>query len=256
MKLSQVALQCYTIRDHCQTEAEFAKSMARVAAIGYRAVQISAIGPIEPKRVRAICDDHGLTICATHEDGKQIVSDPNPLIEKLGVLGCRDTAYPWPAIEHTAAGYLELAEKLVVAVERFAEAGLRLSYHNHALEFVRYGYGTPMDMLFKRVPEMGFELDTYWIQYGGASPADWCVKCAGRLPLLHLKDFAVLDNSTIVMAAVGDGNLNWPDIITKAEASGCEWLIVEQDRHWQDDDPFVAATRSFDFIRDHLVEKN
>ncbi|QDU72020.1 sugar phosphate isomerase/epimerase family protein [Mucisphaera calidilacus] len=253
MKIDQVALQCYTIRDHCKTEADFAEAMKKTAAIGYKAVQISAIGPIAPDDVRKICDDNGLVICATHEDSKTILSDPASLFDKLKTFGCIDTAYPFPSIEHTEAGYRELAAKLAVSADAFKEAGLRLSYHNHALEFVNYGGVNAMELLFDANPDLGFELDTYWVQFGGGSPAGWCGKCKGRLPVIHLKDYTVLDNNTVKMASVGDGNIDFAEVIRVAEASGCEWFVVEQDRDWADDDPFVAAKRSFDYIKANLV---
>ena len=46
MPKPQLAAQLYTIREFTQTAAGFAESMAKVRAIGYTAVQVSAIGPI------------------------------------------------------------------------------------------------------------------------------------------------------------------------------------------------------------------
>ena len=53
VRLDQIGLQCYTIRDYCKTEEDFAESMAKAAKIGYRAVQISAVGPIAPERIKS-----------------------------------------------------------------------------------------------------------------------------------------------------------------------------------------------------------
>lgn len=36
VRVEQVGLQCYTIRDHCKTEADFTESMAKAAKIGAR----------------------------------------------------------------------------------------------------------------------------------------------------------------------------------------------------------------------------
>ena len=61
-----LAAQLYTIRAFTQTAEGFADSMKKVSAIGYTAVQVSAIGPIPHDVVKSIVDDHGLTICNTH----------------------------------------------------------------------------------------------------------------------------------------------------------------------------------------------
>ena len=43
---------------------------------------------------------------------------------------------------------------------------------------------------------------------------------------------------------------NWRRIVRAAEASGCEWFIVEQDKDF--DDPFVAIEASFSYLRDQI----
>ena len=75
MNKSQLALQLYTMREHCKTAEDFAATIAKVKAIGYDAVQISGVGPIEPSEIAKICADNGVVICATHEPGKQIVEE-------------------------------------------------------------------------------------------------------------------------------------------------------------------------------------
>lgn len=255
MKIQQVALQCYTIRDHCKTEEDFRKAMKRTADLGYQAVQISAVGPIAPETIKAICDENGLAIAATHEPGKTILEDPQSVIDRLKALGCVDTAYPYPHMENKdQAGYTWLAHELARVTPIYEKAGIRLSYHNHALEFNKFGDRTGMELLFDTAPGLGFELDMFWVQRGGGSPEAWCRKCQGRLPIVHIKDYAITGNDEVKMAAIGDGNLSWPDVIAAAEASGTEWFIVEQDRDWAQDDPFVAAERSINYIRKHLVE--
>ena len=97
MKLSQVALQLYTLRDYCTTPEDIRKTLQRVKAIGYPAVQASGLGPIEPAELRKMLDDEELVLCATHEDGELIRKQPEKVVEKLKALGCTYTAYPWPA---------------------------------------------------------------------------------------------------------------------------------------------------------------
>jgi sugar phosphate isomerase/epimerase len=69
----------------------------------------------------------------------------------------------------------------------------------------------------------------------------------GRLPLLHLKDFAIVDNRA-VFAEVGSGNLDMPTIIKAGMAAGCQWFMVEQDDCYGKD-PFVAIEKSFRYLQ-------
>ena len=43
MKLTQVAAQLYTVRDHCQNATALAASAKKLRAIGYTAVQLSGV---------------------------------------------------------------------------------------------------------------------------------------------------------------------------------------------------------------------
>ena len=79
----------------------------------------------------------------------------------------------------------------------------------------------------------------------------WCESLKGRLPLLHMKDYQFKADNSPIYCEVGSGNLNFKKIIAAAEASGCEWFIVEQDTC--PGDPFDSVKKSFDYIKAHLV---
>ncbi|MCL2356712.1 MAG: sugar phosphate isomerase/epimerase [Defluviitaleaceae bacterium] len=85
-----------------------------------------------------------------------------------------------------------------------------------------------MDYILDNHPEVSFTLDTYWVQAGGADPAAWIHKLAGRVPVLHLKDFAIV-NGEPRMAEVFEGNMNWPAIFSAAAESGVKYGMIEQD---------------------------
>src|SRR5277367_1006776 len=97
MKLSQVAAQLYTVRDCLKTPADIARTLKKVAAIGYQAVQVSGMGPIPEAELNAILAGEGLICCATHEDGNTIRKSPEKIVERLKKLNCFYTAFPYPA---------------------------------------------------------------------------------------------------------------------------------------------------------------
>ncbi|HQA98242.1 MAG TPA: sugar phosphate isomerase/epimerase, partial [Clostridia bacterium] len=69
----QVGAQTYTIREYTQTESGFRDAMRQLAQIGYRTVQLSAVGQIAPQTMREICDENGLTIVLTHTDPERML---------------------------------------------------------------------------------------------------------------------------------------------------------------------------------------
>jgi sugar phosphate isomerase/epimerase len=255
MKFSQVALQLYTLRDHLKTPAEIRQTLKKVRAIGYPAVQASGLGPIPEAELIEILQGEGLGLCATHESSDTIRETPEKVVERLRLLGCRHTAYPYPAGVDWAnpADVESLVADLDRAGAVLRQADQVLSYHNHAVEFTAFAGTTALDYIYSHTDPQNLqgELDTYWVQHGGADPVAWCRKLQGRLPLLHLKDYAVQPDGKPTFASIGSGNLDWPGILAAADASGTEWFIVEQDT--TPGDPFDAVQKSLDYIRDHLL---
>jgi sugar phosphate isomerase/epimerase len=257
MKISQVAVQLYTLRDYLKTPADIAQTLKKVRAIGYQAVQVSAMGPIAEAELVRMLDSEGLTCCATHEPGKLILNETQKVIERLQKLGCRYTAYAYPeGVDFQKPEHIEtLVKKLDAAGAAMAQAGQVLTYHNHAVEFVHYQGKPVLEYIYASTNprHLQGEIDTYWVQAGGGDPVAWCRKLKGRLPLLHVKDYGYGwgPDGKPYFAEIGRGNLDWPRIIAAAEASGCEWFIVEQDSC--PGDPFESVAISFRYFQEKLT---
>ncbi len=255
MKLSQVAAQLYTVRDHCQTAADLAATAKKIRAIGYTAVQVSGGGPISEAEIVAILRDTGLTLCATHEPAATILDEPEKVVTRLHALGCKLTAFPFPKdVDFTNSAQVEtLVRKLDAAGAHLRAAGLTLGYHNHGIEFVRYRGAPALDYIYAHTNPRNLvgEIDTYWIHYGGGDVVAWCKKLRGRMPFIHLKDYGYTTENKPNHCEIGQGTLPFPEIIAAAEAGGCQWFIVEQDTC--PGSPFDSLKISFDYIRAHLV---
>jgi len=247
---SRIALQLWTLRDHLQTADDVARTFARVREIGYQHVQLSGLGPIPDAQVRKLADAAGLGICATHEPAREIVEEPRKVADRLSTFGCRFTSYPFPHVPlETLDQVFALADSLSQAGEVLRSRGQLLTYHNHAIEFRKLGGKAILDWLYERTDPVMVHgaLDTYWVQAGGGDPAGYCARLSGRLPLLHLKDYAITPENEPTTAALGEGNLNFPTILREAQAAGCEWYIVEQDNGFVD--PFAAIATSLKYLK-------
>ena len=253
LRINQVALQLYTLRDFCKTLPDFTATVKKITDIGYRAVQLSgvAVPALEAKKV---LDDAGVTICATHEPSQEILDKPEAVCERLKAIGVKHTAYPYPAnVDFKSEDAVRtLVKKLDAAGAVFAKNGLSLSYHNHAIEMTSFGDTTVLDFIYRETkPEnLKGELDTYWIQHGGGDPAAWIEKLSGRVPVLHFKDYGFGKDDKPFFAEVGHGNLNWARIFAATAKAGTEWVAVEQDSC--PGDPFVSVKKSYDFLKSKL----
>jgi sugar phosphate isomerase/epimerase len=255
MHVSQIAAQLYTVRDQMKTPAEVAGALKKVARIGYGAVEFGGLPAMPVDDVAAMLSDNGLTCCSTHGAGEaDMLDDPAAAVKVLAKLDCPCIAYPYPSGVplDTIDDALALAKRLNAAGKAYHAAGIALAYHNHAIEFKRLDGRLILDVLYEETDPryLQGEPDTYWIQYGGGDSVQWCRKLAGRLPLLHMKDYKITPEGHPAFAEVGHGNLDWKKIVAAAEDGACEWYIVEQDRC--DGDPFDSIKMSFDYIRDTL----
>ncbi len=246
---SVIAAQLYTVRDFTQTPADIIQTMKKVAAAGYEAVQLSALGPMEPAELREVCDGEGLTICSTHTDYERMRDEPEAVIEEHKILDCQYPAIGGlPAEYRNAQGFAKFAKEASQVAARLAEGGLTFGYHNHNFELEKFGDRTGLQILFEDSDPryFTFEIDTYWVQAGGGSPVAWINKLKDRLPLLHLKDMTMRGREQI-MAEVGEGNLDWPGILEAAKNVGVVWYIVEQDTCERD--PFESLNISLDNLK-------
>jgi sugar phosphate isomerase/epimerase len=254
MQVNQVAAQLYTLRDHLKTPSNIAASLKKVRAIGYEAVQVSGMGPIDEDELVRICDGEGLTICATHEGTNTILDEPERVVERLQKLNCKYTAVPYPNGLNldSVASVEEYAARINRAGEVLYNNDQVLMYHNHQIEFVRIDGQLVLEILYDATDPnfLQGEIDTYWVQYGGGDSADWCQRLQDRLPVIHLKDYSITKENKPIMAEIGYGNLNWPEILAAAEESGCQWFVVEQDV--TPGDPFDSLKMSFEFLRDNF----
>ena len=248
----QVGAQTYTIREYTQTEAGFRNAMRQLAQIGYRTVQLSAVGQIAPQTMREICDENGLTIVLTHTDPERMLVNPEDVIADHDVLGCRLIGIgSMPPRYRTAEGVRRFAADFMVPAKMMRDAGKRLMYHHHNFEWERINSEQNMlDVLLEDFAQdlMGITLDTYWVQAAGADVCDTITRLAERLDCVHLKDMAVKGFEQR-MAAVGEGNLPFGKILKLLQRLGTtRYLLVEQDNCYGEN-PFDCLSRSYSNLK-------
>ena len=240
----EIGAQFYTVRESCQTLEGFAETLKRVADIGYKNVQISGTCPYEAQWLKEQLAQNGLRCVLTHIPVPRLTGETEQVVHDHEVFGC----------DHIGLGYYSFNPEQGDTYDRFVETyapvarkisslGKIFMYHNHDGEFRRLSDGRiVMEHLMEDFPadQMGFTVDTYWVQAGGGDPAQWLERLSGRIPCIHLKDFAYGRQ----MAVVGEGNINFDRVFEKAEAGGTRYMLVEQD-DCNGEDPFACLRRSY-----------
>lgn len=248
MKQDMIAAQLYTLRRFLQTPSDIKEALTKVRQIGYQAVQASGLGAIEDIELKDYVDELGLTICATHVSFDQLVHHLPKVIQTHKLWGCEYVGLGMlPQIYRTSREGYETFIREFSEIGRELEAdGLHLVYHNHQIEFEQHQGITGMELLLNGASDdtYSLELDTYWVQAGGANPVEWINKATGRLKVIHLKDMAIWE-AKAVYAEIGQGNFNWQAIIDACRASGVQWYIVEQDECLRDAFESLTMSRAY-----------
>lgn len=243
----QIGAQFFTVRAFTKTLDDLALTLRKVADIGYKTVQLSATCPFEPEWMKAQLEANGLRCVLTHTPEPRLREETVQVAKEHDIFGCQYVGlgqYKFrPEENESVEKFLEL---YLPVAKKLKESGKYFMYHNHAHEFQKENGRLVFDQLIERIPadEMGFTLDTYWVQMGGGDPAQWLEKLAGRIPCIHLKDFSHGQK----MAVVGEGNINFQRVFEKAEAGGTQYMLVEQDNCYGED-PFDCLRRSYEYLK-------
>lgn len=251
-----IALQLYTIRTAAKENLKDALKRSR--DIGWEYVQWSGMPSLPAEEIRAALDEAGLKAVACHCDVVAFETDFEKEVkfwQTVGALNvgpggmmgdCKDNLHGW----------LTGAHRLDQVGTKLREKGMRLSYHNHASEFESFPEDprAKLDVLYQATcPDHLFaEFDLAWIAVGGADPAAYVRKYAGRCPLIHAKDVKDgYQSGDPVFVPLGQGTLNWDAVLTACNESGVEWLIYEQDNAG-DGNLFESVKISYDFLASNV----
>lgn len=246
-----IGAQLYTLRDYLKTADDVRSTFAKVREIGYTAVQVSGVhADVAPEVVAEAAKQNGLTIGGTHMAWDRFKNDTDRVIEIHQMWGCRHAGIGGLGNNMTMEELNRFRTELEPVSAKLAEAGIDFSFHNHSQELTKVEGKTWLAHLYDSIPAsvLKAEIDVYWITAGGGDPAQWIRKVGKRQPLLHLKDMIVLADRTQRYAPVGDGNLNWEEILKAAKEVGVEFALVEQDLCY-DDNPFDCLARSYNFLQ-------
>lgn len=248
------AVQLFTLRDFIQTPDGFAESMRRVREMGCDTVQFSRVGASIPAGfITDVVKEYGMNVCVTHSPMERIFCDLPALIAEHKAWGCNsvglgnlDNRY----LDDGFEGYRRFVRDIAPVVEELRKNDMTFAYHSHTFEFVRYGGKLMYDYLVEETDPAGFHFiqDSFWMKYGGLNHIKWMEKVAGRMDVMHVKDFTTnlgpMGRVEGITGTIGEGNIYYPELLRAAARTGVKVVAIEQDRCLRD---------PFDCVRDAFV---
>lgn len=231
MAKPQLGIQLYSVRD--ESQKDFLGTIREIAAIGYKNVEFAGYYGHTAAEVRQTLDEVGLSAPSAHVglavNDADVWDKLKAQVEYGLELGLKRFIVPWYPLgdNPTLADVHNMADTLEKAGRLVQESGLQFGYHNHAFEFKPVEGKLIIDHLLERIPaELLFaEFDLGWVNVAGQDPAAYVRKYAGRLPVVHAKDFHADGKD----AEIGQGAVNWDSALAAVEEAGVEYVIVEQE---------------------------
>jgi sugar phosphate isomerase/epimerase len=241
-----LGLQLYSVRKVLPTD--YAGTLHKVAALGYREVEAAGFFGHSATDVKAAMADAGLHCVSAHYPSDQLSTKLDEIIAFHKVLGADYIICAYPGHKSPPAKGAERtfsledwrwnAEQFNHYGAKVKAAGLRFGYHNHTPEFVVVDGVTPYDELMKLTDPslVTFEMDCGWVMVGGGDPAALLHKYPNRISMLHVKDFQ--PNVTPPHAAqLGHGRIDYRPIFAAAKKGEIKHYFVEQEEFdipWQE----------------------
>ena len=253
-------LNLYSVRNLVGTPEGFRETCHTLKDMGYDSIQISGV-PYDPELIKSVSEETALPVVLTHVGIDRILHDTDTLMDEHAYFGCQNIglgSFPFTSMEDHGK-MVEQVAQLNEAGEKMAKRGFKFFYHNHHYEFFKHGDKTVYDYMIENTPFVNFTLDTYWLQYGGVSIVKYVEKMKGRIDCVHLKDYRIVHKKgktpedfgpvEPAYAPVGDGTLDFADIIPAMQASGTKHFIVEQDNAASLPDTLDQVGRSIRYLK-------
>jgi sugar phosphate isomerase/epimerase len=240
-----IALQLYTIRDAMSKDVP--GSLKKVSDTGYKYVELADYKDgkfygLLPADFKKLVNDLGMEILSSHASvsPKGVTDDEaKKIAEDHSKVGAKYCMQPWidEADRKSIAGFQRMVAEWNKIGKIMKETGIQYGYHNHNFEFATVEGKVPyFDVFLAEMDKdlLTMELDLFWTTKAGINPVDLFKKYPGRFQLFHMKDMYTKEapfykTETSDFAPVGEGVINFKEILAAKNIAGLKYMIVEQD---------------------------
>ncbi|MFC3196273.1 sugar phosphate isomerase/epimerase family protein [Parapedobacter deserti] len=238
----KLGLQLFTIHEEMMKDA--IASLRAAKAMGYQDFEIFGFDEkkgtcygYKSSQFGRILDDLGLTVSSGHFGFSPYLDQSDEVLKRFvdqcisgaRALNMKYITWPWLAPDQRSLDHFKLlANKLNIIGEQVAAAGLGFAYHNHDFEFIDYNGENGFDIILNETDPalVKIEMDIYWVVRASRyAPSELVSRQPGRYALWHIKD---MDKTTNDYTELGNGAINYAEVLPDPIASGLEFFYLEQ----------------------------
>jgi sugar phosphate isomerase/epimerase len=203
---------------------------------------------------RRLLEETGLRLSGVHF-GYGEYTDPEKISAHIAfckAMGVKHMMCSGVADTKSVEGYKTSCKLFNEVGERLRDEGLVFNYHNHAWEFDDLGGVNGMQIISDETDPalVKFNIDVFWVTFGGENPVEFIKKHADRAGYFHFKDGIRGVDGKPVFLELGRGYVDLKASMEAARAAGAEWIVAEQDRTTL---PHLESVKiSRDYMKDEL----
>lgn len=228
-------VQTFTIRK--AQKKSITASYLPLIELGIKSFEVARIdfnkkNALELKR---LVDEYGVEISAIQVKPKYVFEARDAIVDFCRITGCKRVVIsmlPFSCILGGEEKFYSFISTLDEQFELYEREGITLGYHHHNWEYVKLSNGKRrMDELIEKTEKIRFVHDTYWTAKSGIDPSAQIDRFGARLLGVHLRDLTLEKRGIDVISkdsAIGDGVIDFASVIKSANASGCEYFVIEQ----------------------------
>lgn len=233
-----IGVQTYSFRAYFPKDIP--GTLDRIQAMGITEIE-GGPGRLPAEEFKKLCDARNIKIASTGANFDLLKNNPEKVVADATALGAKYVMCAWVPHEKgqfSKADADHAIEVFTNAGKVLKKAGVTFCYHPHGYEFQPYENGTLLDyMIQSSDPDfVSYEMDVFWVHFGGGDPVKLLLKYPDRWKLLHVKDMKKgtkkdLTGGTDIENDVplGTGELDIPGIIRAAKQIGIKHYFIEDE---------------------------
>jgi len=270
-----IGLQLYMVS--AEMQQDFGGTLSKVAQIGIQEVEIAATYNKSAAEWKAALNNSGLHCRSVHMfDPNQSPEQIMSFARELGATYVVTSLNPPPEIMAKLAGANPDWTPLIKAVEgmtlddwkksaeianqlgeQAAKHGLVYAYHNHNVEFKKFGGTTAFETLLASTDpaKVKFEMDCGWVSAAGHNPVTFLEKYPERIRMLHIKAFKGAPANLNLVGAnapkpteLGHGKPDYKPIFAAAAKAQVEQYYIEQEPPFIEMPALQAVKVDYDYL--------
>jgi sugar phosphate isomerase/epimerase len=237
VSLPAIGIQLYMVREDMKKDP--AGTLKKLGEMGY--TQIESFGGDDGifwgksnKEFNNMAKENGLTLISSHYEGN------NDGFEKTAALsaeiGMKYLIYPWKGPQKSIDDFKRIADEFNGYGAICKKNGLRFAYHPHDYPYKKVDGQLPINVLLDNTdPDLvDYEMDIYYTITEGLDPEYYIKKYKPRFRLCHMRDVMKVrlpaGSKEESACDLGDGIINYKQLLSTALKNGMLYFFVEQSR--------------------------